>query len=276
MQPTRVIPWLFPLILAACSSDGGSDDGSGDSPGSGGAGASGGDSGAGGAGASGGDSAMGGGASMGGAGGDGSGGTSAGGSAGTPSGGAGADGGSSSGGTGSADVAGSCDQRTLQNQCTEYPSSVTGDGLSVVIDACATSQGTWQEGQPCPDGYDAACEDYQNGSITISSFYYEGSAGLTEGQCTSSGGTWSNTLPDYAGSCIESDYKCVAFVGEFDTPAIAQDACTNGTYSTDPCPETDVYGTCTSTRVEYFYNGHPQESQLQMSCEFYGTWQAGG
>ena len=171
------------------------------------------------------------------------------------------------------DFYGSCDQG---NQCSTYPSTYTEAERKVVFDICPGSGGTWLAGQPCPGGWDAACEDYTAGSVPGSTYYYEGHLGLTQAQCEDFGGTFSSTLPDFAGSCWPSDGECQDFLAAWDTPSSVAAACGDGTYSPDPCTMDDIMGICTADgifRTFYYYAAYPDIHFAETLCgNIGGVW----
>lgn len=169
----------------------------------------------------------------------------------------------------------SCDQRTLQSQCHTY-TDLSGAALTTTENACGTSQGTWLPAQPCPTGHDASCSGYTSGSITLDSYYY-GNIGLTEQTCTTMGGTWQSSLPDYAGSCWPGDYECQAWEASWDTPTSVAAACGDGTYDAEPCPTPDLVGTCTvasTSRTYHYYTGYANIAYVRDTlCGLMGgTW----
>ena len=172
----------------------------------------------------------------------------------------------------------SCDNSTTGTACHQYDDMYTETELGVLEDTCPLSGGTWQVGIPCENDWDAACEDFESGTIIASTYYYD-DAGGGQSACESQNGTYTSKL-GIPGSCWPSETECQLWAAEWDDPATVEEACGTGTYSAEACPETDVLGSCfaaTTTRTYYYYTGYPNLDDVRDTlCDLMGgVWTDG-
>lgn len=165
-----------------------------------------------------------------------------------------------------------CDLRgSFVKQCHSYPSSLSSAELSSTKGACSAAGGTWTDGGTCPSCAMSGCEGYSNGTITLSTYYYQHvhgafCAGTHVGEVEPTG-------DELVGSCLEGAINCTEYHGGGLFPDELPPECAKKgqTHSAGPCTHVGMLGTCSfGKNVTYTY---PGSGLTEAMCKAIGgTW----